>query len=102
MIFAGLGINSLFYIFSIRSFHRPIWRVNPFNNKWLIGSTLLSAVLLLGAVYIPLLGRLLHTVPLAPRDWLPLTGLGVINVALIEMVKGIFSLRRKRMHQALA
>ena len=96
MVFVGLGINSLFYIYSIRSLHRFIWHINPFNNKLLSGSTVLSAILLVGAVYAPPLQHILRTVPLAAGDWLPLIGLGVINVALIELVKAFFI--RKRVH----
>ena len=33
--FVTLGINSLVYVFSIRSLHKPFWRENPFKNKWL-------------------------------------------------------------------
>ena len=96
MVFVGLGINSLFYIYSIRSLHRFIWHINPFNNRLLSGSTVLSAVLLVGAVYAPPLQHILRTVSLSASDWLPLIGLGIINVALIELVKVFFI--RKRVH----
>lgn len=94
MVFVGLGINSLFYIYSIRSLHRFIWHINPFNNRLLTGSTVLSAVLLVGAVYAPPLQHILRTVPLMMKSWLPLVGLGVLNIALIELVKTFFIRRR--------
>ena len=33
--FAALGINSLVYVFSIRTLKEPFWKENPFGNKWL-------------------------------------------------------------------
>jgi Ca2+-transporting ATPase len=33
--FAALGLNSLFYVFSVRNLENPIWRDNPFRNRWL-------------------------------------------------------------------
>ncbi len=33
--FATLGVNSLVYVFSIRTLKEPFWRQNAFANKWL-------------------------------------------------------------------
>lgn len=33
--FLALGINSLVYVFSVRTLTFPFWKVNPFANKWL-------------------------------------------------------------------
>jgi Ca2+-transporting ATPase len=33
--FAVLGINSLVYVFSVRTLSEPFWKENPFGNKWL-------------------------------------------------------------------
>lgn len=33
--FATLGVNSLVYVFSVRTFKEPFWHENPFDNKWL-------------------------------------------------------------------
>lgn len=33
--FATLGVNSLVYVFSIRTLTQPFWDENPFGNKWL-------------------------------------------------------------------
>lgn len=46
--FAVLGINSLVYVFSIRTLKDPVWRVNPASNPWLLvgvlGGVALQAV----------------------------------------------------------
>ena len=33
--FIAIGMNSLVYVFSIRTLTHPFWVENPFNNKWL-------------------------------------------------------------------
>jgi len=33
--FATLGVNSLVYVFSVRTLKEPFWHENPFANKWL-------------------------------------------------------------------
>ena len=33
--FAALGVNSLVFVFSVRTLKEPFWRENPFSNKWL-------------------------------------------------------------------
>lgn len=33
--FATLGVNSLVYVFSIRTLTKPFWEDNPFSNMWL-------------------------------------------------------------------
>lgn len=96
MVFVGLAITSLFFIYPIRSFDRFIWQINPFNNRLLIVATMVGFVMLIGAVYAPPLQTLLRTVPLSARDWVPLLGLGLITIALIEVVKGIFIVRRHK------
>lgn len=33
--FAALGVNSLVFVFSVRTLTEPFWKENPFENKWL-------------------------------------------------------------------
>ena len=87
VIFVGLGIDSLFYVFSVRSLRRNIWQYNPFSNLWVTGAVVLGLVLLVGAVYLPFLQFFLGTVALTLFDWTILISLGLLNVFLIEMVK---------------
>jgi len=64
IIFAGLTIDSIFYIFSCKSLRRNIWQINPFSNKFLILAWLFGVVALIAALYLPALQALLKTVPL--------------------------------------
>jgi len=87
LIFVGLGMDSLFYVFSVRSLRKNIWQYNPFSNLWLTGSVLLGFFLLVGAVYFPVLQLFLRTFPLTLFDWGILIALALLNVLLIEAVK---------------
>lgn len=94
IIFVGLGIDSLLYIYSVRSMRHMVWRTNPFSNKYLNGAVLLGWILLLGAVYLPPLQILLRTVSLSADHWVIMILFGFLNIALIELVKGIFLVKK--------
>jgi len=95
IIFVGLGIDSLFYVFSCRSLRKNIWEYNPFSNLFLVGSVLLGFAMLFAVIYIPILQTLFRTQPLGLTDWGLLAGLGILNVVLIEAGKWYF-IRRDR------
>lgn len=86
-VFAALGSNSLVYIFSLRSLERPIWKINPFSNLYLIAAVSASLFLLLIAIYWPPLQGILSTVPLSLNSWALISSTGIITIILIEMIK---------------
>ncbi len=90
IIFAGLTIDSLFYVFSCKSLRRNLWHINPFSNKFLILAWALGIIALLAALYVPVLQTLLKTVPLSLFDWQLVLGLGLLNILLIEATKWYF------------
>ncbi len=87
IIFAILGFKSLLSIFSLRSFRRPIWRLNPLTNLYLIGAVLISLSLLLVAIYWPPLQAVLETTSLDISVWLLIVSVGIISVFMIEFIK---------------
>jgi Ca2+-transporting ATPase len=95
VIFAGLTIDSLFYIFSCKSLRHNIWHINPLSNKFLIFSWLFGVAMLLSAIYLPVLQPLLKTVPLNLFDWGLVLLLGILNIILIEITKYYFIAKRK-------
>lgn len=95
IIFAGLTIDSIFYIFSCKSLRRNLWHINPFSNKFLIGAWLFGFLMLLAALYFSPLQDLLRTVPLNSFDWQLILGLGLINIALIEATKWYFITKKE-------
>lgn len=95
IIFVGLAIDSLFYVFSCRSLRKNIWQINPFSNMILIFAWFLCFLLLVAAVYLPALQTLLKTAPLNFFDWQLVLLLGFLNVCLIEITKRYFIQKEK-------
>ncbi len=86
-MFAAVGIASLVYVFSIRSFHRSLFRLNPFSNPFLIGAVAISFAMLVFAIQNPWLSSVLHATPLALSDWGLLAMIGAGKLFIIETAK---------------
>jgi len=95
MIFAGLTIDSLFYVFSCKSLRRNLWHINPFSNKFLVIAWLVGVLMLVLAVYFTPFQILLRTVSLGLNDWLIIFALGAIKLTLIEATKWYFIVRKE-------
>jgi len=96
IIFAGLGVDSLFYVFSCRSLRKNIWQMNPFSNKFLNLASIFGFSMLLIAIYIPFFQKTLNTVSLDFKDWLILIAIGVVNILAIETVKWWFIVKSRK------
>lgn len=87
IMFAAMATNSLFYIFSIKSLERNIWQINLWNNRPMLSAVVLGFILTLMAIYLPPLQNLLGTVSL-DLIWLAIiVALGLVTVAVVELVK---------------
>lgn len=95
MVFAGLTIDSLFYIFSCKSLRKNIWQINIFSNKYLIIAWVIGAILLVSAIHLAPLQALLETVPLNIYDWSIILGLGLMKLVLIEVTKWYFIIKKE-------
>ncbi|PIR94838.1 hypothetical protein COT95_01995, partial [Candidatus Falkowbacteria bacterium CG10_big_fil_rev_8_21_14_0_10_37_6] len=93
-IFAGLAIDSRFYVYSCKSLRKNIWQINLLNNKFLLLSTLISTTALLAVFYLPVLQILFKTVALSWYDWGLLVGLAIFKLGLIELTKWRFISRK--------
>ena len=87
VIFAGLAIDSFFFIFSFRNLRRNIWQYNPFSNIYVTIAALGGFLLLLAAIYLPLFQGLLRTQPFGFFEWSILISYGLIDLILIELTK---------------
>lgn len=96
LIFAALGLDTFFYIFSIKNLKEHIWSYNIFSNKYLIGATIIGVGLMLAAIYVPILNTLLGTVPLGTTDWLIILAIGIIEILGVEFAKWLFFFRKKK------
>jgi len=95
IMFVGLAIDSLFFIFAFRSLRKNFWEINPFSNKFLNISWILSWFLLLLPIYFPPLQTIFHICALTFSDWILLLGVGIISFTLIEISKLLFKIKSK-------
>ncbi len=95
MIFAALSVDSLFYAFSCKSLRQNLWHIHPLSNKFLVIALIMGLLALGMAIYVPVLQTLLKTVPLALIDWGLILGLGLLEVALIEITKWHFIAKKE-------
>jgi len=95
VIFAGLAIDSIFYIFSCKSLRKNLWQINLFSNRFLILSWIFAILVLVAGLYLPVLQTLLRTEPLNLFDWQLILGLGFLNIFLIEATKWYFITKSK-------
>ncbi len=88
--FASLGINSLVYVFSVRTLKEPFWRENLFGNKWLNLAVFGGLILqFLPFVYLPL-SRFLGVEALSLGKWALVFLVAGIMFIMIEGLKYIF------------
>jgi P-type Ca2+ transporter type 2C len=85
--FVALGMNTFFYVFAVRGFRLPVYKLNPFGNKFLLLALLLGMSLILIAVYLPFFNRVLQTVPLGFSKWGILLGYAVLSIVVYEIGK---------------
>lgn len=87
LVFALMCLDSLIFAFSVRSFKRTIFRKDIFSNYYLVGGVAIAFFLLIGALYLPLLQKLLATQPLSMIEWLIILAVSLIEILLIEASK---------------
>ncbi|SRR3989339_211382 len=91
VVFTALGLDSLFYVFSIRSLKKNIWQTNFMANKYLNWAVLFGLALQILAIYLPFFNKVLHTVPLGWFEWQIILLFVFIVILSIELIKGIFN-----------
>jgi Ca2+-transporting ATPase len=85
--FTGIIVLEKVNVFNFRSLMDPLWRVGVFSNPWVIGAWLGMLGLQICAVYVPLLQRALHTVPLGWEEWARIGALALPVIAIPELWK---------------
>lgn len=95
IIFVVFGLDSLLYVFSIKSFRFTIVQEHIFNNKLLIFSSFIGLLLMLLAVYVPFLQDILRTQYLSFNDWILPIQLTIINLIMLELIKYFFIVKQR-------
>lgn len=96
IIFAALGVNSLFIAFACRSLNKQLFSFNPFGNKKLSLAVVFGFLLLVLAIYWPPLQFFLKTQAIGLSEWLVLIALGVFNFLAVELTKMIFLFNQRK------
>ena len=91
IIFTALGTSSLFYIFSIKSLDKPIYKTNLFDNNYLLFAVGIGFLIMISAIYAPALNTILKTMPLQAPHVILILILGVFKISLMETIKWFYN-----------
>ena len=89
MAFMTLAVAQVFHAFNARSQKRSAFTSRLFTNGWLWAAVGICLILQAAAVYVPLLQKVLHTVPPTVSDWGVIAACSLMPVAVVEFVKVI-------------
>ena len=89
LAFMTLALAQVFHAFNARSQMRSAFTSRLFTNSWLWAAVATCLMLQAAAVYVPLLQKVLHTVPPTLSDWGLIAACSLMPVAVVEFVKVI-------------
>ncbi len=87
IMFVVLTIDALLFTLSLKNFYQPLHKIDFTNNKILFVSLALSIAALLAALFIAPLRQLLSLTVLSGMDWMLLAGVGIFDLAVVEIAK---------------
>lgn len=90
VVFLSLGIDSLFYMFSVRSMRKMVWQKSIMSNPWLIGAFVMGLLFQIIPIYVPIFQPFMHTVPLGFEHWLVAIIPTIVVITAIEATKYFF------------
>ncbi|PIR46673.1 MAG: hypothetical protein COV07_02955 [Candidatus Vogelbacteria bacterium CG10_big_fil_rev_8_21_14_0_10_45_14] len=97
IMFALLSLDAIFFSFSIKNLHIPIWRENFWNNRYLLFAFVMSILALALALLLPPLQNLLSLSALSTAEFLIILCMGLMNLLVIEIGKKILFPRKQNM-----
>ena len=90
MTLTVLAVFQWFNVWNCRSEEKSLFQMNPFSNKFLIGSTIIVIFLQMAALYTPFMQKILHTVPLNLSEWLVIIAISFSIIIVEEARKFIY------------
>ena len=87
MAFMTLALAQVAHAFNARSQRRTAFTSRLFTNGWLWGAVLACVLLQAAAASVPLLQRVLRTIPPSPSDWAVIAACSLAPVAVVELIK---------------
>jgi len=100
--FTTLVVSELLRAYTSRSERYPLLRLGLFSNKYMVGATLISFVLMLAVIYLPAFEPIFYTHNLPLQDWLMIVPLTLVPSIVAEVGKWIASRRAQKPAQAVA
>ena len=92
MAFLALGLLELIHAFNIKS-EESIFKLNIFENKFLVGAFILGAVLQIGVVIIEPIAQVFKLVQLNTTQWLYTIVISISPIFIVEIQKKLNSLK---------
>lgn len=93
--FVSLGINSLMYVFSIRTLSQPFGKENLFANKWLIIAVIVGFILQLTPFLFESTRDFFGVVTLPVFYWISIFATGIVTLIIVELFKSLYRFRFK-------
>ncbi len=93
MVFALVGVITLFLVLSVRTLRHTILSPQVFHNSYLILSVIIGFFLLVLPIYVPFLQRFFGTVALNAADWTIIAGISAAAIIAVEITKLFFRWR---------
>jgi len=88
-----LAVGHWFNAWNCRSESKSIFKMNPFTNKFLVGTTITIIMLQLLAIYTPVMNTFLKTAPLNLSDWMVIMPVAVL-IVFVEEIRKLFARRK--------
>lgn len=89
MAFVALGMIQLFHCFNTRSIHESLFRIGAFTNAFVVGASILAAILQLSVIFLPFMNPIFRVVPLTGTQWLWTLGISFTIIPIVELVKAV-------------
>ncbi len=93
-IFALIAFDSLVFAYTVRSLRRSILRKDIFSNRFLNWAVATSFVLLILAIYLPVLQGFLGTVPLGVTEWSLIIVITIFETVMFEIGRRVFLMKK--------
>ena len=99
MAFATLAMSQLVHAFNTRSSH-SLFRVGFHTNKYMVGAFFASLLLMLVVLLFRFLRDIFGLTVLPAAGWWTVAGLALAPLAVVEIVKGVTALLRRKPREA--
>ena len=101
MAFVTLGLNSLTYVFSVRTLMTPFWKNHLFENRWLVVSVIAGLALQILPFSTSAFRQFFGLKSLSPDYWLSAIGLSVFMFLTIEIFKFVYQISSRQKTEKL-